>query len=188
VEVNVAQCEADRVPILKRYGGGGTVVLHGGCAVVSLGCWVQQPFQNRFYFWHINQAVISALSARWPQLAGLAQDGLSDLVFGSAKVAGTSLFRSRNYLLYQASILIDCRVGVIERYLLHPSREPEYRQGRSHRSFLQGLDALIPGLDASTCASHLQASLPTTLRDCLGAELIETKPEQWAGLRRRAGL
>jgi lipoate-protein ligase A len=188
VEVNVETCELDHVPVLKRYGGGGTVVLHSGCAVVSLGCWVQQPFQNRHYFNLVNNAVIAALAAGWSDLGQLSQNGLSDLTYGEFKVAGTSLFRSRNYLLYQASILVDTQLDVIDRYLKHPSREPEYRRGRSHGSFLRGLNSVVSEITASACADRLKRSLPAALVTTLGAELIKSIPEQWGGLHRRAGL
>lgn len=188
IEANVHACESDGVPILKRYGGGGTVVLHSGCAVVSLGCWVAQPFQNRFYFDKVNQAVIAALALRWQELRELSQDGLSDLTYRQAKVAGTSLFRSRNYLLYQASILVAAEIELIERYLCHPSREPEYRKGRTHRTFLRGLNTIVGALSPSEVAKQLEAHLPSTLSALLGEDLIASKPEQWDGLRRRAGL
>ena len=131
-EADVEACAAAQVPVLKRYGGGGAVVLHDGCVVVSLGCWVRQHFQNKLYFERVNAAVIDALALAWPPLAGLTQRGLSDVVFGDRKVAGTSLFRSRNYLLYQASLLVDPKLALIERFLRHPSREPDYRAGRAH--------------------------------------------------------
>src|SRR5262245_50505869 len=66
VELNLAHCADDQVPILKRYGGGGAVVLHSGCAVVSVGLWVRQHFHNSFYFRLINQAVIQAFARQWP--------------------------------------------------------------------------------------------------------------------------
>jgi lipoate-protein ligase A len=132
--------------------------------------------------------VIAALAEGWSDLAQLSQNGLSDLTFGEFKVAGTSLFRSRNYLLYQASILVDTQLDVIDRYLKHPSREPEYRRGRSHGSFLRGLNSVVSGITASACAERLKQSLPAALVTTLGAELVESIPEQWGGLHRRAGL
>jgi lipoate-protein ligase A len=194
VEAAAEACEADQVPILKRFGGGGAVVLHAGCAVVSLGCWVAQLFNNRLYFDGINRAVILALGERWPELAQLQQGGLSDLTCaapdggpGLRKVAGTSLFRSRNYLLYQASILIESRLPVIERYLRYPSKEPDYRGGRSHAQFIMGLNEILPELTAAGCVEQLRLRLEAALHRTLGSELVQPRPEQWDGLLRRAG-
>src|SRR4051812_5844165 len=64
VEVEEGLCAADGVPILKRYGGGGTVLLYDGCLVVSVGAWVRQHFQNKLYFSALNQAVINTLAQR----------------------------------------------------------------------------------------------------------------------------
>ena len=41
LEVNSEACVAGEIPVLRRYGGGGTVVLYSGCVVVSVGCWVK---------------------------------------------------------------------------------------------------------------------------------------------------
>ena len=188
VEVNIDECHKDDVPILKRYGGGGTVVLHSGCVVISLGCWVSQHYQNKLYFEMINKAVISALAVKWPMLGAMGQNGLSDLTYGDNKVAGTSLFRSRNYLLYQASILVDAQVNLIGKYLRHPSREPEYRKGRTHGAFLLGLSEVEPQINSDDCLVQLQQLLPGQLQAVMGSQLIDSRPEQWAGLLSRAGL
>lgn len=184
-EADVEACAASGIPIVKRYGGGGTVLLHDGCVVVSLGVWVRQHYQNRFYFELVNGAVIDALAGAWPGLEELAQRGLSDLVHGDRKVGGTSLFRSRNYLLYQASLLVDARRELIARHLRHPSREPDYRAGRSHGDFIVGLGELRPGLEPGACAAHLAHDLPDALRARLGGELVEPRPEQFDGLLQR---
>ena len=184
-EVDLATCAEGRIPVLRRYGGGGTVLLHSGCVVVSLGLWVRQVYQNRFYFERINGALIDALAKSWPELSGLSQRGLSDLVQDDRKVAGTSLFRSRNYLLYQASLLIEARPEMIGRHLRHPSREPDYRAGRSHRDFLVGLSQLATGIDPGVCAASLTLMLPHTLNERLDGELIPPQAEQFSGLLRR---
>jgi lipoate-protein ligase A len=177
---------AERVPILKRYGGGGAVVHQAGSVVVSHGVWVRQNFHNRFYFERLNQAVIDALALAVPALRALGQRGLSDIVHGERKVGGTSLFRSRNYCLYQASLLVEPRLDVIERYLRHPSKEPDYRQGRPHRAFLVGLGELAPELTPDRCATCLRTALPATLAATLAGELVASQPEQVPGLLRRA--
>jgi lipoate-protein ligase A len=187
VEVNVERCAADGVPILKRYGGGGTVLLSDKVVVVSLGTWVRQHFQNKFYFERLNQAVIDALAAHWPVFGELGQAGLSDIVWKERKVAGTSLFRSRNYLLYQASILIDADIAAFERYLKHPSREPDYRRGRRHGDFLSGLSCIESNLDAARCVAALNNDFKAVLSEQLRDELIAPDATQWANLLKRAG-
>lgn len=188
VEVNETACVADKIPIFRRYGGGGTVLLSDQVVVVSLGAWVQQHFQNKFYFERLNQAVIDALATAWPQLAALAQAGLSDIVWQGRKVAGTSLFRSRNYLLYQASILIVADIAGFERYLQHPSREPDYRQGRKHGDFLIGMAGIDGAANAEACVQVLKDNLPTKLSQHLADDLTEPYLDQCANLLKRAGV
>ncbi len=140
-EVNLEACLSDGVEVFKRLGGGGTVLLHDGCLVASVGVWVKEFYANDRYFRLLNQSVIDCFRSV-TGLQDFSQRGHSDIVFGDRKLVGTSLFRSRNYLLFQASILIHPRLTEIERYLPHPSAEPDYRQGRQHRSFLMGLAEL----------------------------------------------
>lgn len=181
-ECHLAHCKEDRVPVLKRYGGGGAVVLHSGCLVVSLGLWVKDYFRNDFYFCQVNKALISSLSAFHPDLEGVYQDGISDLCFEGKKIAGTSLFRSRNYLLYQASILFDPKIELIERYLKHPTKEPEYRQKKSHRDFVTGLSDILGGGSLKELEALTQASFSKNIEAHLENELIQTQSLQHSHL------
>lgn len=175
-EANVEACRRDAVAIYKRIGGGGTVLLHSGCLVVSVGCWVREFYHNDRYFKALNQAVISTIQSRLASIR-LAQRGYSDIVFEDRKIAGTSLFRSRNYLLYQASILIEPRIEAIERYLQHPSAEPAYRSGRSHRDFLTGLDE-FDTWGPSEWLAHFQTHFSEDVQKVLAPELIGAQASQ----------
>lgn len=184
-EVEEERCLADGIPILKRYGGGGTVLLYDGCVIVSVGLWVKQLYQNKLYFERLNQSVINSLSQQWSVFRNLGQRGLSDITFGDLKVAGTSLFRSRNYLLYQASILVDLNPDLINRYLKHPSKEPDYRLGRTHKDFLKGLSDVHQEVTPSLCADVLERCLPNQIKETFGSELMSPIPEQFPALEAR---
>ncbi len=156
-EVCEDNCKNDGVEILRRYGGGGTVVLYSGCVVLSLGIWVKKHFHNDFYFQLLNQAIIQVLKMKTGSDIDFSQNGISDIVSNNRKFCGTSLFRSRNYLLYQASIICDLNLDIIDRYIKHPSKEPEYRAQRSHKDFLVGLSSLDPGLTVDS-VSHAMSN------------------------------
>lgn len=184
-EVNVRACVEDGIPILKRLGGGGTVLLHSGCLIVSLGLWVKEFYANDRYFRLLNQSVIDCLNRELPQLA-FDQRGHSDIVHGQLKIAGTSLFRSRNYLMYQASILIDMQIEWIEKYLAHPSLEPDYRKGRSHRDFLTDLGTLGQN-DVERWRDIFVENLPAFVDRNFAAEKIAPQDAQIPHVLSRVG-
>ncbi len=184
-EVNEVNCLQDNVPILRRYGGGGTVLLYPGCLVLSLGTWVKDYYENKKYFNLINDAAIQTLGRIDSIFKGLTQSGLSDIDFNGRKVCGTSLFRSRNYLLYQASFLIDLDLAAIDRYLRHPSREPDYRQGRSHGEFLTSLGEILPGLSGAQLVRHFIDCFPGIFREHLAPWAVSPIQDQQKQLRDR---
>ncbi len=185
VECHAERCAADGISILKRYGGGGTVVLYSGCVIVTIGGWVADHFQNDRYFRLLNGAVNQALHANFKFNAPLTQAGISDLVAGEKKFGGTSMFRSRNYLLYQASLIVDCDFEMIGRYLAHPSREPEYRRGRRHSDFLTGLANLAPGITTTQVLAVLSGALAGHVLTALGSEAAGPAPDQFSALQAR---
>ena len=184
LECEAEACKEDTVSVLRRAGGGGAVVLHEGCVVVSVGAWVEHYYRNGEYFKRINEALIGVLQDAFPSLNGFAQAGISDVVFNGKKIAGTSLFRSRNYLLYQASLLVDERLDIIERYLKHPSREPEYRQRKSHREFLTHLNELTKS-SPDEVKALFQETFYKRLKRSMDTDLIEPPGEQVQYLKRR---
>jgi lipoate-protein ligase A len=132
-DVFLDQAAQDGVPLLRRRGGGGTVVLSPGQVVLALVAEVAFPFQNIEYFRKINGWFRQALESLG--LQGVEDRGISDLAVGGRKILGTSLYRRRLLLFYQASLLVSNDLGLLERYLRFPSRVPDYRQGRRHEEF-----------------------------------------------------
>jgi lipoate-protein ligase A len=130
-------CSKDGVPVLRRLGGGGTVVLGPGCLVVSLA----KPVAKAFVVGPYMGTAVRLLAETLESETGvrISPRGTGDLCVGDRKILGSSVFRRRGLFFYQASLLVSMDLGLVDRYLRHPSREPEYRRGRSHREFLTTL-------------------------------------------------
>ena len=183
-EVNTKFCQREGIPILKRSGGGGTVVLYPGCVIIGVGTWVRNPFGNDRYFRILNEGVVSSLVEGMGEDIGFGLNGISDITLGEKKVAGTSMFRSKNYLLYQASLIVDIDCELIERTLQYPSREPSYRAGRSHSDFVTGI-CKYKEISAQKICEFLQVNLQVNVEKALGDELVEPDPHQYKNIVRR---
>jgi lipoate-protein ligase A len=124
---------ADGVAHAYRRGGGGTVVLSPGQVVLALVTAVGSPYRNREYAQEINGWFVEALADLG--VRGVAHEGISDLAIGGRKILGTSIYRRRLTLFYQASLLVSCDTRLFTRYLAMPRLVPEYRRGRGHEEF-----------------------------------------------------
>jgi lipoate-protein ligase A len=65
--------------------------------------------------------------------------GISDVAINSRKILGSSIYRKRKAVFYHAVLNISEPVETIERYIKHPTKEPDYRKGRSHKEFVTSL-------------------------------------------------
>lgn len=144
-EVNLEACQRDRIPLLQREGGGCAVVLDPGNLVVSVVLPMDGYACDRRWFAALADWVLAGLLGCG--VSGVVREGTSDLVFQGRKVGGGSLRRTRGYLYYSTTVLVKPRVDLMERYLLHPPREPQYRRGRSHRDFVGAVPASHLGQD-----------------------------------------
>ncbi|MGD2092716.1 MAG: hypothetical protein PVH61_41500 [Candidatus Aminicenantes bacterium] len=135
--VYVERVEVDGVPVYKRPSGGETVVLSPGTLVVSIlkrGDGLRSP---RIYFNAYNKKIIRALGGLG--IKNLSTNGISDICIDNQKILGSSIYRNKDRVLYHGVLNRAESVDVIERYLKHPVREPEYRAGRSHKDFVTSL-------------------------------------------------
>jgi lipoate-protein ligase A len=124
---------ADGVPWLHRRGGGGTVVLGPGQVVCAVVTEVDSPFRNKEYAAQINSWIVDALQGL--SITGVHAAGISDLAIGEKKIVGTSIYRTRLVLFYQASLLVCNDISLFTRYLAMPAKVPDYRRGRTHEEF-----------------------------------------------------
>ena len=168
-EVRLDVCRADGVPVLRRLGGGGAVVLGPGCLVVSLARRVVRPTALAEHMGFAVEAI-----AGWVRGLGgpqLVTRSHGDLCAGERKVLGSSAFRRRDLFFYQGSLLVDLDLGLVERYLRHPSREPEYRRGRAHREFLSTLAIEGVTVEIDALARDLTLSLQKRLGEATPLDL-----------------
>lgn len=137
LELHLDRCRADGVPVLRRRGGGCAVVLDPGNLVVSLALPVP-GFGHVDRLWRgLTGWMLTGLETAG--IEGVYQDGISDLVLADRKVGGAAMYRARDLVYYSTTLLLEPRVDLMERYLPHPPREPDYRRGRTHREFVGGL-------------------------------------------------
>ncbi len=135
--IHVGVVEAEGIPVYKRPSGGETVILSPDTLVIS---YVKrnEPLRSpRRYFSLFNGKIVEVLAGLG--VGGLGQRGISDICIGNKKILGSSIYRSKDLLFYHGVLNISEPVSSMERYLKHPSREPDYRVGRSHSDFVTSL-------------------------------------------------
>ena len=157
-EVFLPALERLKIPLYKRKGGGGTVLLGPETIVVTLHAGVAHPFKNLAYFRAINSALMAVFSM-W-QKEDYRQRGISDIALGDRKIVGTSIFRRKQYLLFQASILVDLNLTLMNQVLRPPPRQPDYRKDREHSQFLTSLRQIGISRTNETLVADLLQWLP----------------------------
>jgi len=166
-ELNTEAIARDGVPLLKRPGGGCSVVLDPGNLIVSLALPLPGIGGITRAFRNISDWLSAGLDACG--IPDVHQEGVSDLVRDGRKVGGSCVRRTRGLLYYSTTLLVTPELELVERYLLHPPREPEYRAGRPHRDFLGTLHPRPwPG-----SVADLQAALEPRLKSIQDQSLAD---------------
>lgn len=139
-EANVEECRKENIPILRRCSGGGTVVQGRGCLNYSLvlripdeGALSNLSQTNQF----VMNRTRDALQTLTSQIIEVR--GITDLAVGGLKFSGNAQRRRRNFLLFHGTFLYDFDLGLVDRVLEMPSRQPDYRNERKHRDFVTNL-------------------------------------------------
>jgi lipoate-protein ligase A len=129
--------EKDGVKIIKRPSGGESVVLSPSMMVFSSKFLLKKDSSPATLFKMVNKSLIDSLSGAG--IKNLSSKGISDLTINDKKILGSSMYLKNNYLFYHAVLNISEDVSLISKYLKHPSKEPDYRQGRVHKEFITSL-------------------------------------------------
>jgi lipoate---protein ligase len=138
-DVNIAACNANRIPILRRISGGGTVLQGPGCFNYSLILKTDAPrlknINNTFAFvLDRHRSLVEDLCG-----AGTRIEGISDLTIDGLKFSGNAQYRKSRFALVHGTFLLNFDLRLIEQYLPVPLRQPAYRNGRVHLEFITNL-------------------------------------------------
>ena len=159
-EVNVKACKELGIPILRRCSGGGAVLQGPGCLNYSLILRMNSDSAlqtvtgtNRFVM-ERNRAALNALLTRSSRReealtpnsqpstfnSQLSVRGHTDLAIEDRKFSGNAQRRKRRAVLFHGAFLLNFDLTLVSRLLPLPSKQPDYRQGRSHAGFLANLN------------------------------------------------
>jgi len=130
---------ADQIPVIRRNTGGCSVIIAPSMVVVSLSLSNNPDKKNNEYFDLFNDVLVRTLQKTG--VNNLDTAGISDITLNKRKVVGSAIYRNKDTVFYHAIINNSGSTDLMERYLKIPSRQPEYRNGRSHSDFVTSFKA-----------------------------------------------
>ena len=137
--LNHEQVEKDKITVYKRPSGGQTVILSPNTLVLSTTVNASKFINPDVYFKTINNLIINVLQNTG--ISNLHLKGISDIAIGEKKILGSAIYRNHHKVFYHAVLNVAERTDLMEKYIKHPQKEPDYRQGRSHSDFVTSLHA-----------------------------------------------
>jgi lipoate-protein ligase A len=161
-EANLAACRQAGWGVFRRCSGGGTVLQGPGCLNYALALRID----GHPALASITGANRHIMERQRAALAGLLRraveiKGCTDLAIGGMKFSGNAQRRKRHALIFHGTFLLKFDLGLMDRFLQVPSRQPEYREGRPHPQFLMNLNVTAsPIKDALREAWAAHAPMP----------------------------
>jgi lipoate-protein ligase A len=170
-EVNEPFCRGEGIPILRRSSGGAAIVTGPGCLMYALVLsYAVRPELKDITRAHsfILKQLMTSLGPLLSHSGTITCAGTSDLalrdetdVATARKFSGNSLRMKRTHLLYHGTLLYDFDLGLIEKCLRMPPRQPDYRNARPHGDFVMNVPATRQQLIDAVGAAFPMASAPT---------------------------
>lgn len=130
--INPAKMDAAPLPLIKRFSGGGTVVVDENTLFATFIC--QKELHDFPAFpEHIHSWAEAFYRAALP-LTGFALKE-NDYTLGEKKCGGNAQYIRKDRWLHHSTFLWDYKKERMD-YLLLPQKQPAYRQRRAHDEFL----------------------------------------------------
>ena len=126
------------VPIVRRCGGGGTVLIDNGVIIIDIVFSNNNDKSIKQYFHISNMFIVNSLKRMG--INALYEEDNYDLVINNKKFGGVTIYKRKDKILYGASILIEEEtISIINKYLYNSKKQPTYRRNRDHNDFLIAL-------------------------------------------------
>ncbi len=157
VELCVDPLIDDNTKVYRRRGGGCSVVLDSGNLIVSVAMPIKGLTDTKIWFDRCTSWLVDGL-----KLAGVDKvyhDGISDLAIDDRKIAGSAFYRMKGYAYYTVALLVTPEIELMEKYLKHPPREPDYRESRSHKDFVVAIAEFYPDINVKVLQESLKKYL-----------------------------
>ena len=128
------------IPIIKRYSGGGAVIVDEETLFVSF-IFQKRSLPLRCY----PLSVLQWSETFYKQALEIPTFHLreNDYAIGKRKCGGNAQYIQKNRFVHHTTFLWDFKPTSME-YLLHPEKTPKYRKGRSHLDFLCRIKDHLP--------------------------------------------
>ena len=158
-DIKIKEAEKDRIEIIRRSSGGGTVLQGPGCLNYSF----ILSYEKNPLLRNIRKSysfILGRICESFKKLdVEVSFEPISDMALGGRKFSGNAQRRRRKYLLHHGTILYDFDIEKIEKYLAIPKKEPRYRKGRSHKAFLTNVDISAPDIKEAITSIFKETAL-----------------------------
>lgn len=138
--VNIEKMKTSPIPLIKRYSGGGTVIVDANTLFVSF--ILQKEIHD---FPCFPEPILRWSEKFYKQALSIPNFKLreNDYVIDDLKCGGNAQYIKKDRFVHHTTFLWDFDDSSME-YLLHPKKTPTYREGRSHKEFLCKLKDFLP--------------------------------------------
>jgi lipoate-protein ligase A len=147
--VDLQRAKKDKIPLIKRFSGGGTVIVDEQTLFITF-IFAKEDLSIPSFPEPILRWSADIYQEAW-KIPGFALRE-NDYVIGDRKCGGNAQYIQKERWVHHTSFLWDFVDSNMD-YLLLPAKRPSYRQDRSHQDFLTSLkchakssDALISSL------------------------------------------
>lgn len=167
--LDVAKVKRDRIPVIQRFSGGGTVIVDENTLFVTFifakNALPVHPFPESILRW---SADLYAESWQIPHFHLIE----NDYSIGQKKCGGNAQYIQKERLLHHTTFLWDYAPENMD-YLLLPTKRPQYRNHRTHDAFLCRLN------QHAKSPEQLTQKLLSTLTQRFVIEQTEVSQLRW---------